>query len=71
MVCEPLIDLAPDQPPDATQELALAAFQLSMELVPEATVLGFAMTLTVGDADFTVIVADCVALPPEPVQVRV
>jgi hypothetical protein len=69
--CEPVSDLAPDQPPDAEHAVALAAFQLSIELVPDVTVLGFAVTVTVGEADFTVTVADCVALPPEPVQVKV
>jgi hypothetical protein len=34
------------------------------------TVLGLAEKLTVGDGVLTETVADCVALPPEPVQVR-
>lgn len=68
--CEPLIDLAPDQPPEAEQDVALVAFHVSVELVPDATVLGVALILTVGAADLTETVADCVALPPPPVQVN-
>ena len=70
MDCEPLAGLAPDQPPEAEQEVALVAFQVSVELVPEAIVLGAAARVTLGAADFTDTVADCVALPPLPVQVK-
>ena len=68
--CEPLTGLEPDQPPEAEQEVALAALQVSVELVPEAIVLGAAARVTLGAADFTDTVADCVALPPLPVQVK-
>jgi hypothetical protein len=69
--CEPLTGLAPDQPPEAEQDVALTAFQLSVELVPDAIVLGAAPMVTSGAADLIEIVADCAALPPAPVQVRV
>ena len=69
--CEPLIALAPDQPPEATQDVALVADQVSVELLPLATVLGLAAKLTVGAGVVTDTVADCVALPPLPVQLRV
>jgi hypothetical protein len=68
--CWPLIGLTPDQAPEAVHEVAFAALQLSVELVPLATVLGVALMLTVGAVDFTETVADCVALPPAPVQVK-
>lgn len=71
MDCDPLIGLPPDQAPEAVHEVAFAALQLSVELVPFAMVLGVALMLTVGAVDFTETVVDCVALPPAPVQVRV
>jgi hypothetical protein len=42
--------------------------QLNMEALPLAMVLGLAAKLTVGAAAVTETVADCVALPPVPVQ---
>jgi hypothetical protein len=67
--CEPLVASAPDQPPEAVQELAFVEVQLRLVLPPLVTLVELALKLTVGaDAD-TVTVADCVALPPDPVQV--
>jgi len=68
---EPLTGLLPAQAPEAVHEVALRAFQVSVELSPLATVLGLALRLTVGAAPLTETVADCVALPPEPLQVNV
>ena len=67
--CEPLIALLPDQPPEAVQEVALVDDQLNVDALPLATVLGLAVKLTVGAGAFTETVADCVVLPPLPVQV--
>jgi len=67
--CVPLVALLPDHAPDATQEVAFAALQRRAELAPFATVLGGAVMLTEGAADFTETVAVCVAEPPDPVQV--
>ena len=69
--CEPLVAWLPDQPPDATQEVAFVVDHDSVELLPLAMVLGLALKLTVGADEVTVTVADCAALPPAPVQVRV
>jgi hypothetical protein len=69
--CEPLAGSLPDHAPEAKHDEALTALQLSVELVPPAMVLGVAWMLMVGAVDFTETVADCVALPPAPVQVRV
>jgi hypothetical protein len=44
---------------------------LNIEAPPLAIVLGLAPKLTVGAGEVTETVADCVALPPVPVQVRV
>jgi hypothetical protein len=46
--CEPLTALPPDQAPEAVQEVALAADQVNVELLPAVTVLGLAAKLTVG-----------------------
>ena len=49
----------------------MAATQVSVELPPRATVLGARLSRTVGAGAVTETVADCVALPLEPVQVMV
>lgn len=66
--CEPLVALAPDQAPEAVHEVALVAAQVNVDVPPLATVLGLALKLTVGAGAVTETVADCVALPPAPVQ---
>jgi hypothetical protein len=50
--------------------VAFVADQFRVELVPLLIVLGLAARVTVGAGDVTETVADCVALPPEPVQVK-
>jgi hypothetical protein len=67
--CDPLAAMLPDQAPEAVHEVALAADQVNVELAPLATVLGLAANATVGAGEVTETVADCVALPPLPVQV--
>jgi hypothetical protein len=68
---EPPVPIVPDQAPEATQDVALVADQVIMELLPLATVLGLADKLTVGAAEVTETVADWDALPPLPVQLSV
>jgi hypothetical protein len=68
--CDPVAALAPDQAPEATQDVALVADQVSVELLPLATVLGLAAKLTTGAGVVTETVAAWVALPPLPVQLR-
>ena len=58
MDCEPLMALLPLQAPDAVQEVAFVADQVSVALVPLATELGAALTRTVGADDLTETVAD-------------
>jgi hypothetical protein len=53
------------------QDVALVADQLIVELLPLVTVLGLADKLTVGAGVVTETVADWVAVPPLPVQLRV
>ncbi len=70
---EPLVASLPDHAPEAVHEVALVADQLRVELPPLTTVLGLAVTVTVGAgvAGVTETVAVCVALPPAPLQVSV
>jgi hypothetical protein len=68
VVCEPLVASTPLQPPEAVHEDALLADQVSTVLLPLVTVLGLRASVTVGAGVLTVTVADCVALPPAPVQ---
>jgi hypothetical protein len=63
--------LAPDQAPDAVQEVALLDDQARDAALPLVIELGLALKLTVGAGALTETVADCAALPPVPVQVRV
>lgn len=66
---EPLVGLVPLHPPDATQAVALVDDQASTDAAPLLTVLGLAERVRAGAGLVTDTVADCVALPPEPVQV--
>ena len=70
MDCEPLNPLVPLQPPDAAQDVALVLDQVSVAEPPEFTLLGVALSVTVGAAPATVTVTDCVADPPDPLQVN-
>jgi hypothetical protein len=67
---EPLRPLAPDQAPEAAHALALVEDQLSVDALPVATLLGAALSATVGAAALTETAADWVALPPGPAQVK-
>ena len=72
MDCEPLVARVPDQPPEAVQEVALVELHVSVEAPPEATLVGFAVSVATGGDPPTVTVTDCGALvPPPPVQVNV
>ena len=70
MECEPLTGSLPDQAPDAVQDVAFAADQVRVELVPLVTELGAALSVTAGAGELTETVADWVALPPGPVHVN-
>lgn len=62
----------PDHPPpEPVQAVALVVFQVILDESPLSMVLGFAAMATVGAGVLTDTVADCEALPPVPVQVRV
>ena len=67
--CEPLRALVPDHASEAKHEVAFFADQVSVEAVPRVTVLGTALSVTIGGNAEMVTVADCVAEPPVPVHV--
>ena len=70
--CDPLNDFLPDQPPDVEDVEHDVAFWLdhdNVEPVPASTVLGLAVSVTTGANSETVTLTDCVAEPPDPVQV--
>jgi hypothetical protein len=69
--CVPRTALAPDQAPEALHSVALAEDHVNVAAPPLATALGPTLRLTVGVGDLTETVADCVALPPAPLQVNV
>jgi hypothetical protein len=69
--CEPLVARAPDQPPEAAQEVALVEDQVRVDELPLAMLVGLALKLTLGVGADTDTVRDCAAVPPAPVQVNV
>jgi hypothetical protein len=58
VVVEPLVASLPLQPPDAVQEVALVEDQVNVELPPLATLVGAALSETLGGVADTVTVAD-------------
>jgi hypothetical protein len=58
VVDEPLIDSDPLHPLEAVQEVAFVEDQVSVEVAPLFTVLGFAARLTAGGVLVTETVAD-------------
>ena len=71
MDCEPLTALAPDQAPEAVQAEAFVDDHVRVAPLPLVTVLGLAMSATVGAGGVTDTVIDWLALPPDPVQVSI
>jgi hypothetical protein len=71
VVCEPAVASAPLQPPEAVQAVAFVEDQVSADVAPLLTVAGFAVRVTAGAGVVTDTVADCAALPPLPLHVRV
>ena len=68
---DPLVATVPDHAPDAAQVDAFADDQVNVELPPLATLVGFALRETVGNAELTETVAELDAAPPGPVHPRV
>lgn len=65
----PLVANGPVQAPEAEQLVALVEDQVRVAAPPGATLLGVAVSATVGaGGGVTVTVTDCAALPPGPLQ---
>jgi hypothetical protein len=70
VLCVPLGDLVPLQPPEAVQDVALVEFHVSVAAPPPATDVGFAVSVAaVAGTTVTVTVAVLLA-PAAPVQVN-
>jgi hypothetical protein len=70
VLCVPLGSLVPLQPPEAAHDVASVELHVSREAPPLATMVGLAVSVTVGVPD-TVIVAEATLLvPPSPAQVK-
>lgn len=68
----PEVAFVPVQPPEAVHDVALALDHVSIELPPGMTVVGLALSVSVGAAvALTVTCALREMLPPEPVHCRV
>lgn len=72
--CEPDVVLSPDQAPDAVHESAFVELHVKVALPPLGTIVGLALSSTVGagggGVPATTTVTDCVAVPPLPEHVR-
>jgi hypothetical protein len=67
----PLVACIPLHPPEAVHEVAFWEVQVSVDVPPTATVVGEALSVTVGAVAITTTSVDWVAEPLGPVQVRV
>ena len=70
VLCVPLGDLVPLQPPEAVQEVALVELQVKVEAAPRATEIGFAVRVTVAAGVTVTVTVEALLVPPVPVQVK-
>ena len=70
VLCEPDVAFVPDHEPDAVQLVAFVALHVSVDAEPEATLVGDAVSVSVGAAS-CVTATVCAAEPPAPVHVNV
>jgi hypothetical protein len=70
VLCVPLVALAPLQPPEATHEVVLVEFHVSVEAPPLATEVGFAVSVTVGAGTTVTLAVATLLVPPGPMQVN-
>jgi hypothetical protein len=63
--------MLPAQEPDAVHAVALVLDQVKEELDPLVTEAGFALMMTVAAGAVIETVADWLAVPPDPVQLKV
>jgi hypothetical protein len=69
VLCDPLRARAPLQAPAAMQEVALAALQCKVALLPEATAAGVAVRVTTGKGRTETVALAGALMPPGPIQV--
>jgi hypothetical protein len=65
----PLLASVPLQSPDAAHEVAWAELQVSVDVLPAATTVGFAASCTVGSALTVIVMVAGGLVPPGPMQV--
>jgi hypothetical protein len=70
VLCVPLIDLAPLQPPEAVHDVALVELHVSVEVPPLATEVGFADSVTVAIPGTVTVAVATLLVPPAPTQVK-
>ena len=68
---DPLVPCEPDHPPDAVHDVALLELQVNWAALPDDTLVGFAVSDTVGTPAATATDVEFVAVPPEPVHASV
>ena len=69
VLCVPLLGLMPLQLPEAVHEVALVELQVSVEVPPLATDVGFAVSVTVGACITATVAVATLLVPSAPVQV--
>ena len=70
VLCEPLVDLLPLQPPDAVHEVALVELHVSTDAAPRLTEFGFAVSVTVAAGKTETVAVATLLAPPAPLQVN-
>jgi len=71
LLCVPEVPRAPVQEPDAVQLVAFVVLHVSCEALPDCTLEGDALNVSVGAAADSVTAAVCEPEPPAPVHVSV
>ena len=61
--------MAPPQPPEAVHEVAFVELQVSVDAVPLATEVGFAVNMTVGAGTTVTVAVATLLVTPVPLQV--
>ena len=66
----PLVALVPLQPPMAVQDVALVELHMSVEVLPLAIEVGFAVNVTVGTGATLTVAVAMLLVPPAPPQLN-
>jgi hypothetical protein len=68
VLCVPLMDLAPLQPPEAVHDVAFVELHVSVEAPPVGTDVGFAASVTVAAGRTVTVALATLLAPPAPAQ---